>query len=141
MNTVSCPSCGSNDTYYSAVWLSWKCEICGNPFDRPQGSSRTATRSKTAKTPAEKKPKLVLQVGEQDKAGGTLLRREPIDGVIHDIWSNPQNSRFIFAIPRTDNTGTVLSRYMSEEDANKAFDEKLAACPKKEEPEQSTNSQ
>jgi len=61
-----------------------------------------------------------------------LLRREPVGGLIHDIWQNPQGTRFIFAIPKTDNTGTVISRHKTIEEANVAFEEKLAACQKEE---------
>lgn len=69
-----------------------------------------ATNSK----PNANKPKKValkILVGQKDKNGETLVRREKYQEGHLDIWMSKSGARFLVAIPKSDLTGTNLGRF------------------------------
>lgn len=117
---IKCPICQSINTYYSAMHMGWICEDCP---DKKSFAIDTAdlANPKVRKSGGGGGKKavieLLLKVGDCDKDGGTLVFREKIGGIVHDIWENKNKTRYIIGIPRTDNTGTVLKRVKVKEDA------------------------
>ena len=115
---VKCPDCQSLNTHCSAVNMGWVCEDCNRIFDFSECESFKETEKTTkTKTAKAKEPSLVLKIGEQDKHGDTLLFRDKINNVLYDMWENKNKTRWIIAIPRTDNTGTVLGKFKVEQEA------------------------
>jgi len=66
---------------------------------------------------------LRLTVGDEDKSGWTLLRRENLSGLFYDIWESPGKTRYIVTIPRTDSSGKDVLKTSLLEEANNKFDE------------------
>jgi len=66
-----------------------------------------STNNKT--TP--KKPVFKISVGQKDKNGETLVRREKYQGGHLDIWMSKSGNRFLVAIPKSDLAGTNLGRF------------------------------
>jgi len=85
----------------------------------------------TAGTAVTEKPKQVrkptLKVGEKDKNGWTLRRREVYKDGLLDVWESPKGKVFNVAVPKTDLSGTELSRHGTLAEANTKFDQVIKA--------------
>lgn len=116
---IKCPICQSVNTYYSALHMGWICDDCleKKPFSIDVVNLANLKTRKSGGGGKRAPVGLILKVGDIDKDGNTLVFRESISGVIHDIWENKNKTRYIIGIPRSDTTGTVLKRTKSKDDA------------------------
>jgi len=115
---VKCPKCGSDKVYASALYMGWKCENpeCGVIFQIDEANvekSASEKKAKSTKTKSseKKETQLVMKVGDKDNAGNTLVFRDQINGVVHDIWESKSKRKYTVGIPKTDQSGKVIGRY------------------------------
>ena len=80
-----CPNCASDDIFFSAIAMQWKCSACNHVFD---GSS---AKKESTKSPAAKKQ---AEVGTQSGGYSLLDRGKAKDGTVYTLWKSPAGRSF-----------------------------------------------
>lgn len=106
--SFSCPACGSDNTYFSAKHMKWKCADCEYLF----------TRKEIEKKVADSKTKQGTEVAKYS----VLERGKTSDGKEIWLWKSPAGRSFRIE-EESPNKGTLLDKFGNETEARERFKE------------------
>ena len=106
--SFACPACGSDDTYFSAVYMKWKCESCEYLFTRKEIEQKVADSKKKPNTEVAKYT--------------VLDRGTTSDGKEIWLWKSPAGRSFRIE-EESPNKGTLVDKFNNETEARERFKE------------------
>ena len=114
MEEWTCPTCGSTDTFFSAVSMSRKCNACGGTFERQKVQKKKEATSSS-------KSFMQTQIGEEYQKYLLLDRKTAKDGCVYTLWKTPAGTRF--RVEQESPRSVLMESFKTEEEGRKRLAE------------------